>query len=255
MSKKFSLLALIAAFALTWVACGPNAEERKAMEMKRKADAAKAQMEAAREPMIAARAELDAARAELKAAEGYPKELVEKINGLEAKLFPLAGEFRKTANEYLAFSGAKPGETMTAEQRQVIDWMVDEQLLAAQEHIDKAGDYGKAIEIYDQILAGDMGNAKVEAAKASAEKLRYMDEARFALVQKGMTQKQVRATVGSVLRGSSQAYPDKGLIGWFYAKDADKYAGVYFKEQNRGQGDWVVSVTQWDVDVKIKKQP
>lgn len=108
----------------------------------------------------------------------------------------------------------------------------DEDILIAQEYIDKGGDYRRAIEIYQAALRFDPDYASLQEALAAAEANRFMTEERFAQVKKGMTQDEVRETLGPVNRNLIQDYPDRKVTAWFYPKgERTGAAGVYFEEK------------------------
>ena len=124
------------------------------------------------------------------------------------------------------------GEPLTEVQRAAFDMKGDEDILIAQEYIDAAGDYQRAIDIYIQSLAFDPDNEKIQAAKAEAETLRYMTEERFGAVDKGMTEAEVQAALGTPMRMNVREF-EEGLLGWFYPKEApNTAAGVFFQEKD-----------------------
>lgn len=145
---------------------------------------------------------------------------------------------------------------LTPDQRFVIDVKVDEDMRVAQEYIDKGGDYGRAIEIYQQSLKLDPENQDLAAAVVEAEELRWMTEERFAQVKKGMTQDEVRDLIGPVMLSNVREFPPptpsgQPVEGWFYKKKAGGAAGVYFREKKKGAGDWLVYNIDYDA---IKQQ-
>lgn len=182
---------------------------------------------------------------------------------IEAEMAEIQGRFAEDTDalygkiiEYINNSGLVEGAERSPEQQQAFDLKADIDIGYAQEYIDKGGDYKRAIDIYMQALMSDEGNAKLLAAKAEAETLRYMTEERFSAVKKGMTQDEIQAALGTVKNTNVRDFANKGRVGWFYPKDPANgggAAGVYFKEKKKGSGNWIVEVTDFDA-VKGKEE-
>ena len=59
-----------------------------------------------------------------------------------------------------------------------------------------------------------------------------MTEERFDAVKKGMSEAEVRETLGTPQPVNVREYEDRGVTAWFYPKAERKAAaGVYFKEK------------------------
>lgn len=246
MSKRRSL-ALIAGLALVWTACGPSEEEVQAKKKQEAVAAALTAMEGARGPLVAKRQELNAAKAELAAIATDDATVQAKVESLEKETAKLADDFSRAVTDFINTSDITQGAALTPDQRKAFDYLAEEQILVAKEYIEKAGDYKKAIDIYEQILATDDKNSQALAAKAEAEKLRYMDQARFSQVKPGMSQKEVRAILGQVRNINVREFKEQARVGWFYQTAADGHAaGVYFKEKSKGKGDWIVETAKFD---------
>lgn len=109
-----------------------------------------------------------------------------------------------------------------------------------------AGEYEKAIDIYDSYLIGDKDNAKMKAARDAAIKVRYMTKERFGKVKEGMTQDEVLKLLGPVRKINIHDFAEQKRIGWFYGKEDGGNAGIYFKEATEGSGEWVVESMNFD---------
>ncbi|MEM8931213.1 MAG: hypothetical protein AAGE94_08555 [Acidobacteriota bacterium] len=144
----------------------------------------------------------------------------------------IQAKYDELGNAVVAFLNASEiyeGEELTPEQKQAFDMKAEIDIQIAQGHIDGGGNYKKAIDIYEMALRNNPGNELLLAAKAEAERLRYMDEERFALVEKGMTLDEVRDVIGVTMMQNRQDYPERNIHAWFYRKEDGGAAGVYFK--------------------------
>lgn len=248
MRRQASLaLASLLIASLAAIGCGPSAEEKAATEKAQKAAAAYTAMEAAKTPLDAKREELKAARAAAEAAEeDAAAELTAKADAIEKEANQLADAFSGSVTDYINSSSITQGAPLNAEQRKAFDYLAQEQILIAQDYIDKGGDYRKAIDIYTSALSNDSDNAALLAAKEKAERLRYMTEERFAAVKKGMTQAEVRALLGTVRQQNVRNYKERARIAWFYPREDSGAAGVFFKEKVKDKGPWIVEIAQFE---------
>ncbi len=207
-----------------------------------------------------AKVDLDAKRGELAALQKQVLEAGEQPNeestptdeGAEGEAPPSAEELAEQAKvmekEVLGLSEAFGGRLIqfindqqigvdsepTDIQRQALSFKSDEDIVLAQEYIDKGGEYQRAIDIYTQSLVFDPGNEKLEAAKAEAEALRFMTEERLAEVKKGMTRKEVRALLGTPKHNNVREY-DNGGLGWFFPKEEPRAAAAVFFQAKKGE--------------------
>lgn len=179
-------------------------------------------------------AEVDVEAAEDEAVEGQAgptaEELEGKIAGIEKALTQMSDDFGNQLvlfiNDYAPYEGEEPAEIHLA----AVRVKSDEDLVLAQEYIDKGGDYKRAVDIYNQALKVDPGNPKIEAALASAEEMRYMTEERFAQARDGMTEDEIRQVLGVANLHNIKEYPDKNIKAWFYPRgDMGAAAAVYFR--------------------------
>jgi tetratricopeptide (TPR) repeat protein len=99
-------------------------------------------------------------------------------------------------------------------------------------HITEMGNYKKAVEVFNDALALDPGNAEITALRDQASALRFMTQERFDTVTKKMTYEEVMAICGvanpkhiieEIKRG-------KSLVGWFYPTVNKSAVGIYFQE-------------------------
>jgi outer membrane protein assembly factor BamE (lipoprotein component of BamABCDE complex) len=79
----------------------------------------------------------------------------------------------------------------------------------------------------------DPDNEKLAAAIAEAEAFRYMTKERLATVKKNMTQKEVRALLGTPKVQNVREF-DQGVIGWFYPKEEPNTASAVFFRERKG---------------------
>lgn len=182
-----------------------------------------AQMEAAAsgkpasDELVRLRKEVDDLGAELN------RRLVEYINANAAN----AANAADTAGTAGTAGGETPGERQLA----AIRMKSDEDILLAREYIEQAGDYRRAIEIYETALAADPDNPRLRAELETARARRYVTRERFALVREGMTQEEVRRLLGPPNLQDVRDYPERGVTAWFYPKDASgAAAAVWFRK-------------------------
>jgi 23S rRNA G2069 N7-methylase RlmK/C1962 C5-methylase RlmI len=223
------LLALALCGLLPVAGCGSGDPEREAVH---KGGAPEAEWTWLRK----ARTELDAQRARLAASPTDPK---------------LAEPARALSDEYnrrlVAFLNADPpvqGQPLSARQREALRMKSDEDIVLARAFIEQGGDYERAIDIYKQALVVDPGNPRLQEELKQAQGRRYMTREAFAQVQKGMDQDAVRRLLGQPNLNNVHAYPDRGVSGWFYRKDATgAAAAVWFHKED---GRLVVYLADFD---------
>ncbi len=227
-------LAVTALVVLGLVACGPSQEEQLATaqaEAVALLEEGKAGLEAARQDLADAKAALAAAIDE------GAEDAADQIAELEANVEQLENDAANKADEFngaiVDFINADPpieGEPLTEAQLAGIRMKSAEDLIVAQEHIDKGGDYRRAMDIYSQALMVDPDNEDLKAALALAEELRYMTQERFEQVEKGMSQDDVRGLLGQPNLRNVREYPERGVTAWFYpTTEAGDAAAVWFR--------------------------
>lgn len=221
------------------VACGPSQEEQLAAAQAE----ALAALEESRDALQAKRQELADARAELEAAidEGA-EDAADQIAELEAKVAELQTQALEMSDafneEVVSFINNDPpieGEPLTETQLAVIRMKSAEDMIVAQEHIDKGGDHKRAIDIYTQALIVDPDNEDLKAALAEAEELRYMSQERFSQVAKGMSEDEVRELLGQPNLRNIREYPERNVVAWFYpTTEEGDAAAVWFRANKAG---------------------
>jgi hypothetical protein len=116
-----------------------------------------------------------------------------------------------------------------AERQAAIRMKSDEDLAVAAEWIERGGDYRRAIEIYETQRRIDPEYAALSAALRRAREMREVTAERFARVERGMTQAQVRSILGPVNLRLVRSFPDRGVETWLYPQDEGGTAAVYFR--------------------------
>lgn len=216
---------LLGLSALT--ACGgPAEEDREARTHAVAADAEWTWLQRAKKELDAKREELArAARAGDPAAEPLARDVSDRTDELRRRLLAFI-------NDNPPLAGEKPsGRTLGA-----IRMKSDEDVLVAREHMNEGGDYRMAIDIYEAALAVDPDNPRLQQELEAAQARRYMTRERFAQAQEGMSPEQVRALLGPPNVNDVREYPERGVTGWFYARDAQgAAAAVWFEKKGDGQ--------------------
>ena len=145
------------------------------------------------------------------------------------------------------FINARPpteGEKPSGRLLDAVRMKSDEDILLAHEFIRQAGDYRRAIDIFEAALAVDPDNPRLRQELDEARARRYMTAARFAQVKKGMTRDEVRAMLGQPNVRDVREFPERGISAWFYTRDGDgRAAAVWFAKDKSGvftvyMADW-----------------
>jgi len=197
----------------------------------------KAALDQARQDLAGMEDRLDRAKSgELEEGEEVdPEALQAEIDKKDAEI---TTEAEKLNADLVAFINDDPpleGEPVSPETKAAFDLKADEDIVLAKEYISEGGEYGRAIQIYDDILAFAPDNQAALDAKKEAEELRFMDQERFDQVAKGMSRKQVREVLGTANQRNIRDYPEKGLQAWYYPKDdAGSAAAVFFRKKGDG---------------------
>jgi hypothetical protein len=204
--------------------------------------------------------ELNAMRQELAelqelAAQVATEEVAEEVEGEDvepaedpvARAAALQEQVETLTEEYtgrlVGLLNADPmieGEEPTARQLTLLAMKSDEDLILAQEWIDRGGDYKRAIEIYNTALMFDPENPKLQAALAEAEANRYMSQERFLQVKKGMTEGEVRQLLGQANLHNVRKYEDNGVVAWFYPTSETGEAAAVWFEPDKKSGEMKV---------------
>ncbi len=204
----------------------------------------KEQLEAAREDLAEARdaaaAEDGADAAEVAdaaegdtAAEGDAEGVdpAADVARLENEVNEQATDFYEALVDYINSQGLVEGEAPTGRLAEALRMKSSEDMLLAREYIEKGGNYPRAITIYQDALRLDPENTELQEALADAQEKRYMSEERFAQAEEGMTQDEVRETLGQPNLSNIRTFPEDNVEAWFYAVDAHgSAAAVWFRE-------------------------
>lgn len=156
---------------------------------------------------------------------------------LEAEIFKLSDEFGQRLVGFIndPENAQVVGEPPSERQLAALRLKSSEDIVMAQEYIEKGGDYRRALNIFEEALRVDPGNEDVLAALEQAKLDRWMSEERFAPVEKGMSDKEVRYLLGQPLPSNIRPYPEKSVVAWFYPTSESRgAAGVYFNEDESG---------------------
>lgn len=246
-AKLVGVALVVIAVAGLLTACAGETEDTAAEEQARQEELTKLEeqkqaLEAKREELAQLEQRLEEGPpeepAEAEEAEGEPAEPMteEEVQARIAELRTELDEESKAFYDALVrFINADPpiqGEPMTEVQRTAIRMKTDEDILVAEEYIEKGGNYSQAISIYQQALSVDPDNERLQAALEQAQAERFMTEERFSQVKKGMTEDQVRETLGQPLHYNVRTYEDRGVTAWLYPKNEQREAAaVYFRKK------------------------
>ena len=163
-----------------------------------------------------------------------PEEMQAKLTEMQDDLIENADDFMQELVAYLNADPMIEGEAVTERQVAALRMKSSEDMVVAEEYIDKGGDYQRAISIYENSLQVDPDNESLKAALEVAMDDRYMSEERFATAKKGMTQDEVREVLGQVNLYNIREYEDRGVTAWFYPSAEGGFAAaVWFKENQR----------------------
>ncbi len=157
------------------------------------------------------------------------------LEKLEQEVRGQTDELNRRLIDFINAHPAVEGEPLSGRLLEAVRMKSDEDIRLAREHIERGGDYRRALDIYEAALAVDPDNPRLRQELESARARRYMTAERFAQVKEGMTQQEVRAALGQPNLNNVREYPEKGITAWFYTKDAQGgAAAVWFQQQGKG---------------------
>jgi hypothetical protein len=222
------LVGVLIAMTLATVACGGGSSSGNA-----EADAEWAWLNDTKQDLDSQRQELadlrqQSAEAEI-AGEAAAEEGAEEVEGemvaeevdIEAQIATLDEEVAAKADEFtlrlvtfLNDDAPNEGEPPTERYVAALRLKSDEDIILAQEWIEKGGDYKRALDIYKTALVYDPDNADLQAAKAEAE---------------------VRMLLGQANLHNVRKYDDKNVVAWFYpTAEGGVAAAVWFQPDDDG---------------------
>lgn len=169
--------------------------------------------------------------------------LTEKATQMESEIASAADTLNTRLVDFINADPMVEGEEPSEMQLGAIRMKTDEDVDVAMEYIEKGGDYRKALDILESALRADPDNEKLKAQIEKTQAERYMTEERFASVEKGMGQDEVRSLLGQVLHHNVRDYEDQGVQAWFYVKEGGAAAAVFFR---KSQGEWKVYRTDFN---------
>jgi hypothetical protein len=110
----------------------------------------------------------------------------------------------------------------------------DEAILIAEETVDKAGDYKKAMNQLDSASSyyDSIGLPPYQPLIdkiSSLDEMRFITQERFELVKKNMTMDEVKAVAGVPYYQNIQVDEKRKVETWLYRKREGGAAGIYFK--------------------------
>jgi hypothetical protein len=173
--------------------------------------------------------------------------------GLERQIDALSRELDRRLVAYINADPPIEGTPLSPRQLAAARMKSDEEIAVAHQAILRSGDYRRAIEIYEAALGADPQNERLRLELARARDERFMTAARFSRAAPGMTAEQVRDALGRPNTHDVRDYADKGVVGWFYPRDATgAAAAVWF--QPRG-GKLTVYLCDWNALAPLATAP
>jgi hypothetical protein len=196
--------------------CGPSVDERRAVRQSPAPEAEWAWIQKAKQ-------KLDGEREKLAGGAHDPR--------LARRTEVLAAELNRRLVELINADPPVQGEPLTGRQQAAIRMKSDEDIRLARQFIAQGGDYQRAIDIYEEALLVDPGNAQLREELKQAAARRYMTRETFVQIKEGMDQQEVRHLLGQPNLHNVRNYPDRDVVGWFYPKDrSGAAAAVWFHD-------------------------
>jgi hypothetical protein len=229
--------ALVLLLALAAGACSPTADPNRRAPSGNDANNAN---NAEWRWLLQAQQQLDDKRAELAGLEaasgpGTPAAATPRER-LAREVDTLAVVFGRRLVAFINSDPPLEGAPLSQRQLAAIRMRSDEEIVVAHQFIARAGDYRRACDIYEAALAADPRNPRLREELARAQAARYLSAERFARVAAGMTDDQVRAALGPPNPHDVREYLGKGVVGWFYPRDAaGTAAAVWFTRHDGGR--------------------
>jgi hypothetical protein len=248
MKRMWTVCGCVLLLGLAVVACGPDVETQATVAR----DAEWAEIQAMDQQLDQARQELAALQQPPAAAaegeqggEAPAEDRAQQIEAAKAEVDKLTEQLNERLVTFINDNAPVQGEPLTERQQAAIRMKSDEDMVAAQEYIDRGGDYRRAMKIYTDALAVDPDNEQLQKALAGAEAMRFMTEERFAQAEKGMNRDQVRELLGQPNLRNVREFPDDKVVAWYYPKDERGAAAAVWFRANKS-GEMVVYQLQFD---------
>lgn len=202
------------------------------------------------------RAELAQLRAAAQPAAKPDSPAAQKEAELRKEVEALSLELGRRLVDFINSDPPLAGEPLSERQKAAIRMKSDEDIALAHDFVERGGDYRRAIEIYEAALVvdPDYGRLRQELERARAE--RYMTRERFDQVKEGMSDAEVRALLGQPNLHNVREYKDKGVLAWFYPRDASgAAAAVFFAREGSGLEVYAMSFEALPSDLRGPRAP
>jgi hypothetical protein len=250
----------LALLALSPAGCGgpadPPGQAAAAASRSASAEAEWEWLTRARTTLDQKRAELAQLRAASPPAAKPDSPAAQKEALLRKEVETLSLELGRRLVDFINSDPPVAGEPLGERQKAAIRMKSDEDIALAHDFVERGGDYRRAIEIYEAALVvdPDYGRLRQELERARAE--RYMTRERFGQVKEGMSDAEVRALLGQPNLHNVREYKDKGVLAWFYPRDASgAAAAVFFKKEGGRLEAYALSFEALPNDLRSPRAP
>ena len=253
-SKLVALpIVLIAVSLVGLSACSKRAGESKNSNFNitaelTKVKAARAELTTAREQLEKTKTELAAlnAKSRLTAEESTQKTGLEQQLKTDQAAFDEA--FTKDQGTLAEFLNVALNEMPTApETHEALLLYANEAVYNANEFMNQAGDYRKAIDLLQTAegyfdAVGAKAPEDLTATLAHAKEYRYLSQDRFEKVRKGMTEAQVKEITGTPFYANIRENEVRGkkITSWLFNREDNEVAALYFDKGKLYAKKWNV---------------
>jgi hypothetical protein len=121
---------------------------------------------------------------------------------------------------------------------QGLEIYAQEAILGAQEMVEAAGQYSKAIQrlndakTYFDAISKPVYQPLLDKI-AELDEMQFITQERFDQVTKGMTEDEVKAVAGVPYHKNIREDPERGVVFWIYPKREGGAAAIYFNKKDR----------------------